>query len=121
MPLYSFHPETSSVLLDVETPIIRSPIAELIEDEGFSLKSEYNVTIVHTQVGERMGLAKLQKLYEALGSTAHLNMQYGSTIYKLVKPKIFENIGYQRESLVVPVLNPDLREDLAQASAEAGV
>lgn len=121
MSKFNYDPDLTSITWNTEQPKIKPEAMDLIKEAGLVLRSEFHVTIVHSQIGAVMGLEKLERFYKALGSGESFEVEYSEELYLLEKDKVTPEGSYPRKSIIAKVVNSTLRDRCSAAASASGV
>lgn len=114
MARYVSTPEKRTVVLAVELPAIGPELLARAEHDGFRLKDEFHITVVHPTAAKLLGDTGYRHFADKIGRLATMpNYALQPEVYHIVKSKTVDGVEYPRESLVVPVISPGIEADIA--------
>ncbi len=97
-----------SIILPIDAPRIRPDVLQKLRHDGYSLKREFHVTVVPTEIGKQLTDAQYIMTQFLVNSLVNPRPYFSRTVYEVSCPKVVADQTHSRQSLVVPVTLPHL-------------
>jgi hypothetical protein len=115
MSLYVASPEFRTIIYPLEPPQITRAVQDQLAADHYTIKDEFHVTIVNSEVGRRLSKAQFNTLSNFFDDCAGIDIQYVNALHELEKPKVVDGRIEPRRSIVAQVATRTLPRILQEA------